>query len=175
MRTEEVNMRQDALLKIYEINYNYQIQKEQLVWLASSVDFTFLVVAIAWLFANRAAGFGCLQALLFDVVVILVSGAACWFVWYQNYLKSWAAERDSRILVVLKRFDGTSKPSYEQIIVAAYPRETPTYDEKREYIRRYGPAGKGLFVAMVVMTSLLLVVPWIFLGLSTLFRFYHLR
>jgi hypothetical protein len=162
----EVDKKLDTLLKLYEINFNYQTQKEQLVWLASSVDFTFLIVALGWLLTNRTIRSSCLGVALFDALVLVVSGAACLFVWYQNWYKSWAAERDSRLLAELKKFDDSRKPSYEQIVKAASPGETPCFQQKLSYIRKYGQAGRVVFIAMVVSISLLLVVPWILLIIS---------
>ncbi len=117
----EADRRMDVLLKLYEVNYDYQNQKEQRLWLFFSIYITILLAAIGWILANPDTVKSFWGTLAFGGVVLLFSISGIVYMLHQNWLKAWSVERDYRLEAMIKRFDAPSKPSYKAIVLAAYP------------------------------------------------------
>jgi hypothetical protein len=161
MAKQEVDRKLDVLMKLYEVNFNYQAQKEQMVWFGSTLYFSFSIGAIVWLFANPGMFQGCCRKVGFDILLLFLSALPFWFVLNQNWNKSWAVQRNYFLSDRLAKFDLDYKPSYQRIVLAAYPDKKPSLCDKWHLSWKYGLAGMILLILMLALFLVVGSIPWI--------------
>jgi hypothetical protein len=150
----EIKRRLDVLTKLYQINYDYQNQKEQRMWLFFSLFMTILLATIGWLLSETRLSRSPWKVLLLFTIMLLFTALAFYYIWNQNWLKAWSVERDYRMLAKLKQFDSDLKPTYHEIVDAAYPpKDDPVYDQKCRIFCTHGKSG---VIILSIMSAVIL-------------------
>jgi succinate dehydrogenase hydrophobic anchor subunit len=160
MDKEEVDRKLEVLMKLHEVNYDYQNQKDQMVWLGSSVYLSFSAAAVVWFLSKPEILSGHSRKLVFDVLMFFLSVVAFIFVCFHNWNKAWSVERDYFLKDKIKTFDTGEIPSYKQIVDAAYPNWKPSCRQKWYLSWKNGKSGILILAVMALFFMVVGIIPW---------------
>ena len=150
---KEIDRRLSVLMKLYEVNYDYQNQKEQRLWLLFSAYITILLAAVGWAISNESVLNSRWGMLALTSILLLFSLFAIAYITHQNWLKAWSVERDYRMLEKMRLFDSQTKPTYDQILNAAYPpANDPINRQKGRIFVENGLSGVIILIILILIS-----------------------
>jgi hypothetical protein len=160
---KEIDRRLGVLMKLYEINYDYQNQKEQRLWLLFSAYITILLAAVGWVVSSQNLVNSPWNLVVVMSVLLFFTLFAMVYIAHQNWLKAWSVERDYRMLKKIRLFDTDRKPTYDEILIAAYPpRGDPIDRQKSRIFAEHGLSGVIIIVLLGIIAlaqiSLILII-----------------
>lgn len=158
----EKDRRLSVLMKLYEVNYDYQNQKEQRLSLIFQIYITILIAAIGWAISTNQIAQTKYGIVVFGSSLLVFTLFTIIYIAYQNWLKAWSVAREYRMLEVIKRFGKEPMPGYHRIVAAAYPpKGDPIQKQKCCIFFRDGRSGViviSILILIAMANSILLVL-----------------